>query len=76
MLQKLKCNLGKLDRILRAGIGLGAIYFGFFSNYLITDKIAALVFGSMGVISLFFAVVGFCPGYAAIGFSTQKHETR
>ena len=71
---KFKCNLGTIDRILRGGIGLGAMYFGFYSHYLITDKVAALVFGCIGSMSLIVAVVGYCPGYALIGFSTQRQD--
>lgn len=73
---KLKSNLGTIDRILRGGIGVGATYIGFFTNFLITDKVAALVFGCMGVMSLIVAVVAYCPGYALIGFSTVKQETQ
>lgn len=73
---KFKFNLGKIDRILRGGIGLGAMYFGFYSNYLITDKVAALVFGCMGSMSLIVAIVGYCPLYGLIGFSTLKQETQ
>jgi hypothetical protein len=72
---KFKCNLGRVDRILRGGIGLAAVYFGFYSNYLITDRIAALVFGCMGIMSLGVAILGYCPGYALIGFSTDKQTT-
>jgi hypothetical protein len=71
-----KRNLGMIDRVLRGGIGLAAMYFGFYSRYLITDDVAALVFGSMGVMCLTVAIVGYCPGYALIGFSTLKHETQ
>jgi len=71
---KFKSNLGMIDRLLRGGIGLAAMYFGFYSTYLITDKVAALVFGAMGTMSLIVAIVGYCPGYALIGFSTLKQE--
>ena len=73
---KFKHNLGTTDRILRAGTGLGAMYFGFYNNYLITDRGAALVFGCLGLISLFVAAIGYCPGYALIGFTTLKQESQ
>lgn len=73
---KFKSNLGMIDRILRGGIGIGVMYVGFFTNSLITDKVAALVFGCMGFMSLIVAIVGYCPGYALIGFSTLKQETQ
>jgi len=59
-----------IDRILRGGISVAMIYFGFFSHYLITDHIARLILGGMGIGSLLVAVAGWCPLYALIGFST------
>jgi hypothetical protein len=67
---KFERNLGAFDRILRSGISLAMIYFGFFSNYLITDHLAGLVLGAMGVGSLVVALIGYCPLYGLIGFST------
>lgn len=72
---KIGRNLGMIDRILRGGIGVAMIYFGFFSNYLITDQVARLILGSMGVGSLFMAMFGRCPLYALIGFSTLTNKT-
>jgi hypothetical protein len=63
-------NLGMTDRILRGGIGIAMIYFGFFSKYLITDYLAGLILGSMGIGMLLIAVIGYCPLYGLIGFST------
>ena len=73
---KFKHNLGTTDRILRTGIGLGAMYFGFYSNYLVTDRDATLVFGSIGIMGLIGVIIGYCPGYALIGFTTLKQETQ
>lgn len=67
---KFQRNLGIIDRILRAGISLLMVHFGFFSNYLITDHVAGLILGVMGVGSLIIAVIGYCPLYGLIGFST------
>lgn len=67
---KFERNLGVIDRILRAGISLVMIYFGFFSTYLITDHVAGLILGAMGIGSLIVAVFGYCPLYQLIGFST------
>jgi len=67
---KFERNLGVTDRILRAGISLVMIYFGFFSMYLITDHVAGLILGATGVGSLIIAVIGYCPLYGLIGFST------
>ena len=67
---KFERNLGVIDRVLRAGISLAMVYFGFFGNYLITDHIAGLILGVMGVGSLIIAIIGYCPLYGLIGFST------
>jgi hypothetical protein len=68
-------NLGNTDRILRIGFSLLMIYFGFFSSYLITDRVAGLILGGMGVGSLLVAIVGFCPLYGLVGFSTYACKT-
>jgi hypothetical protein len=46
------------------------VYFGFFSHYLITDHVASLILGGMGIASLSVAVIGYCPLYTLTGFST------
>jgi len=76
MIFKLNRNLGMIDRILRGGIGIAMMYFGFFSQYLITDHIARLILGGMGVGMLLIAIVGYCPLYALIGFSTCTHKAK
>jgi hypothetical protein len=77
MTYKFGRNLGMIDRILRGGISVAMIYFGFFSQYLITDHLAGLILGGMGIGSLLIALVGYCPLYGLIGFSTytQRPET-
>jgi hypothetical protein len=67
-------NLGMTDRILRGGIGVAMIYFGLFSKYLITDHVAGLILGGMGIGMLLMAAIGYCPMYAMIGFSTHTHR--
>jgi len=67
---KLGRNLGMTDRILRGGISVAMIYYGLFSQYLITDRLAGLILGGIGIGSLLIAVIGFCPLYALIGFSS------
>jgi hypothetical protein len=71
---KFKRNLGMMDRVLRSGISAGMIYFGFFSTYLVTDHLAGMVLGVVGVANLAMAVVGYCPFYDMIGFSTAQHK--
>jgi len=69
------CNLGMIDRILRGGISAAMIYFGFFSQHLITDHLAGLILGGMGAGMLLIALGGYCPLYAFIGFSTCSQKT-
>lgn len=72
---KIECNLGILDRVLRCGISAGMIYFGFFSISLVTDHLAGLVLGIFGVANLVVALVGYCPLYRLIGFSTATRSS-
>lgn len=69
-------NIGMFDGILRGGIGLAMIYFGFFGQFLITDHIARLILGGMGVGMLFIVIIGYCPLYSLIGFSTHNNKTK
>jgi hypothetical protein len=68
-------NLGNTDRILRAGFSLLMIYFGFFSNYFIADHLAGLILGGLGVGNLLIAIIGYCPMYGLVGFSTYTCKT-
>jgi hypothetical protein len=72
---KVARNLGNTDRILRSGFSLLMIYFGFFSSYFITDHLAGLILGGMGVFSLLIAIIGYCPLYGLAGFSTYTCKT-
>jgi hypothetical protein len=67
---KFERNLGTLDRVLRSGISGAMIYFGLFSTYLITDHLAGLILGILGALNLVMVVLGICPLYSLIGFST------
>lgn len=73
-IMQIKKNLGVLDRGLRAGISLLMIYFGFYSDYFVTDTVTRILLGGMGVGLLGVAIIGFCPMYAMIGFSTASCE--
>ncbi len=67
---KIKKNLGVLDRILRTGISSIFIYLGFFDNTLVTDPTASTILGLFGVANLIVALVGNCPMYSLINFSS------
>lgn len=70
-----KRNLGVIDRILRIGISALLLYFGFFSDYLVADRVAQLIVGGMGIAGLLVVISGYCPLYTLIGFSTATRNT-
>lgn len=59
-------NVGSIDRILRIVIGIALLVWGFVlsnpMNY----------WGAIGAIPLFTALLGWCPAYTLINFSTKK----
>ncbi len=68
-------NLGKFDRVLRAGVSFLMIYYGFFSHYLFSDEIARLALGVVGVLHLIVVLTAFCPLYAVVGFNTAVQKS-
>jgi hypothetical protein len=55
------CNIGKIERIIRGLIGLGAIAWGIVEqNWL----------GAIGIVPLGTALIGWCPPYALLGINT------
>lgn len=72
---KITRNVGGVDRVLRAGIGSGMVYMGFFSEILASDTISSIFVGVLGAIFVFTAIVGNCPLYNFIGFSTASCKT-
>jgi hypothetical protein len=69
-----KRNIGFIDRILRTGIGLGMMYVGFLGQHLVADYVTRMVIGGMGVFMIVIAIIGICPMYALIGFSTHSQK--
>ena len=57
----MKCNVGKLDRILRTVIGLGVLAAGAYTHSW---------WGLIGLVPLATAIFGFCPAYLPLGIST------
>lgn len=62
--------MGPLDQVLRAGIGLGLIWFGFFDDWFITDRLAGAILGAFGIVNLLCAPLAFCPVYRIAGLNT------
>lgn len=56
----MKRNVGSLDRVLRILVGLG----------LLVLAVKGHVWGWIGVVPILTAVVGFCPAYLPLGFSS------
>jgi len=56
-------NLGQIDRIVRAGVGVGLFGLGlFFQSW----------WGALGVVPLVTALNGFCPLYRLVGLDTHN----
>jgi len=71
---KFKRNLGLIDRILRIGIGLTMTYAGFVNQSLVADDVARMALGLMGSFMITIALIGVCPMYSLIGFSTATQQ--
>lgn len=70
-----KRNLGLIDRILRSGVGLAMMYVGFLGQHLVADDVTRMIIGGMGMFMIAIAIIGICPMYALIGFSTYTPKT-
>lgn len=55
-------NVGNIDRIVRIVVGLGLISLAFWGP--------KTMWGWIGVVPLFTAIVGWCPPYAMLGINT------
>jgi Protein of unknown function (DUF2892) len=64
----MKSNVGGIDRILRIVIGLALIALA------LTGTIGA--WGWVGIVPLATALMGFCPLYTVLGFSTCPVQTK
>ncbi|MFM2004348.1 MAG: hypothetical protein RLZZ09_3 [Pseudomonadota bacterium] len=69
---KYERNLGGWDRGIRLLVGFLLIYLGIFRRDWLGDPVViglVIFFGTMNTIS---AIIGWCPPYSLIGFSTCK----
>jgi hypothetical protein len=71
---KITKNLGLLDRVLRLGASSAIIYIGFFDNPLIEDPVVGTALGLFGAANMIVALVGNCPLYTLINFSTCREQ--
>ena len=65
-------NMGKVDRIARAIVGLILVLIAFF----IVAGVAQIILWIIGGILLLTAIIGFCPLYYPFHFSTKKGLSR
>lgn len=61
-----KCNVGKVDRIVRVVLGLVLIALGFYFN---------TWWGAIGMIPLVTAAIGWCPLYRPLGITTCSTQS-
>lgn len=66
-------NVGSIDRILRAGLGLGLLYLAFLSG-LPAFEGSVLKYGAaaVGIVMLAVAAIRVCPIYTIFGLKTCK----
>ena len=64
----MKCNVGKVDRMIRIVLGIAIISVGmYFKSW----------WGAVGLILLLTAAIRWCPAYIPFGFSTcESDETK
>lgn len=58
----MKCNIGKIDRIIRIVLGVVILGWGLMNSCIIADIVGALL--------LLTAIIGWCPPYALLGINT------
>lgn len=67
-------NVGRLDQILRIGIGLALMWIGFIDDALITDRLIATLVGLFGLLNLVAALFRVCPFYTLAGINTNNQD--
>jgi hypothetical protein len=72
--RQLRPNVGRLDQILRIGIGLVLMWVGFVDDTLIADRLIAALIGIFGLLNLIAALVRVCPVYTVAGINTDKQD--
>lgn len=63
----MSCNIGRIERVLRAIVGLGLIAIAFVGP--------ETPWGFVGLVPLTTAILGWCPPYALLGINTCGAKT-
>lgn len=64
-------NVGTIDRVLRAVVGVGLLYLAFFSGFeAVSSPLINYGLALIGVVMLGVAVLSTCPIYAIFGIKT------
>ena len=64
-------NVGTLDRILRATVGLALIIMPFLAAW---PALALVISAIVGLVLIVTAAFGFCPIYALLGLSSKQRK--
>lgn len=67
-----KRNMGLVDRSIRIVMGSAMIYVGFIDQSIIGSTTVNIIIGVIGMISIVFAFMAFCPLYTLGNVSTIK----
>ena len=65
-------NLGRLDQVLRIGIGCALIYAGLIDTDFIQDPLSSYLVGGFGAVNIVAALARYCPLYALVGINTAR----
>ncbi len=68
----MKANESSIDRTIRAILGVLLIILAFTMLKVTDGEILGIIAAAVGAVFLLTALVGFCPAYKLIGFSTCK----
>lgn len=66
----LKCNMGRIDQVLRLIIGLVLLYVGFMNTSIINDSLINNILGVLGIINIAASLSRVCPVYYMANIST------
>lgn len=64
-------NVGGIDRVLRLVVGLALLAWAFVPN-LMNAETPINMWGLIGIVPLFTALIGWCPAYVPFGIKTCK----